>query len=100
MPRCTPGSKRAPCGVSRTERLWRTKSGVSRNSSSDLMCELTAAVVTLRACAALVKLRWAATASKARKAFKGSLVASLIVQRLFKNYLIEEHVRHMKVLRT
>ena len=49
-------------------------------SSSDLMCELTAAVVTLSDCAAPVKLRWAATASNARSAFNGSLVASFIVQ--------------------
>ena len=44
-----------------------------------VFAELTAAVVTFSACAALVKLRWAATASKARNAFRGSLVASLIV---------------------
>ncbi len=55
------------------------------------MCELTAAVVTFSDWAAPVKLKWAATASKARRAFKGNLVSALIAPAAsFKILLIHE----------
>jgi hypothetical protein len=58
------------------------------------MCELTAAVVTFSDCAAPVKLRWAATASNARRAFNGSFVAPSIIDPIVQYFLSAETSNH------
>ena len=65
------GRQTRAASVNSRDRLWRWNRATPRWSSSALIWWLTAAGVTLSSAAAFFTLRWRATVSNARRAFKG-----------------------------